>query len=292
MTSPSRNRYSRSDVLAEDGTAVRADHHALPPDVAAHDHDFYEIALVTAGGGRHFTAAGEDLLNVGSVVLIPPNQWHGYSDCEGLHVFDCFIGPELFDGDLSFLIDELALIGALASHSFPSPQRVKLGSEDLRLAQRQLEALTDNLRTTRVTALGDLLILLDILARSWVPTRTSSRRSVGRLHPAVAQAAQVLESSPRRPWTLTELAEVASVERTHLVRLFQRELGIPPIAYLNQLRQQEAARLLVQTNLPISRIGVEVGWDDAAYFARRFKAAYGLSPSGYRSRALAGEAGH
>ncbi len=292
MTSPARNRYRRSDVFADDDIAVRADQHLLPADVAAHDHDFYEVALVTAGRGRHFTAAGEDSLGVGSVVLMPPNQWHGYSDCEGLHIFDCFIGPELFDRDLNFVVDELPLVGALASHSFPSPQRVELDDTQFQLARRQLDSLGDAQRTRRITALGQLLILLDILGRSWVPTKTSSRRSLGRLHPAVAQATKVLESSPRRAWTLTELAEVASVERTHLVRLFQRELGIPPIAYLNQLRQQEAARLLVQTNLPISRIGMEVGWDDAAYFARRFKAAYGLSPSAYRGRALAGGAGH
>ncbi|WP_420481568.1 helix-turn-helix transcriptional regulator [Actinopolymorpha pittospori] len=78
----------------------------------------------------------------------------------------------------------------------------------------------------------------------------------------------------------------------HLVRLFQRDLGVPPIAYLNRLRGQAAARLLVQTDAPISHIGVRVGWDDAGYFARRFKTAYGLSPSAYRSRALTGATRH
>lgn len=287
-----RNRYSRAALLGTDGIAVRASHHVLPSDVAAHDHDFYEIALVTQGQGVHLTATGEDTLRAGSVVLIPPNQWHGYADCEDMFVFDCFIGPELFDRDLSFLVDELALVGAVASRSFPTPQHLELDGEQFDRAAKELQELGDDRRTSRVTAFGHLLVLLDVLAGSWVPTMTGSRRSLGRLHPAVAHAARALESSPERAWTLAELAEIASVERTHLVRLFQRELGIPPIAYLNQLRQQEAARLLVQTDRPISHIGTSVGWEDAAYFARRFKAAYGLSPSAYRGRALAGEYGH
>lgn len=287
-----RNRYSRADVLRDDGIAIRSDHHVLPRDVAAHDHDFYEIALLTAGTGNHLTVAGDEALRPGSVVLIPPNQWHGYSDCDGAFVFDCFIGPELFDRDLRFLLDEVPLVGTLANPAFPSPQRIDLDAAREELALRELEALSDEHRTSRLTAFGHLLVLLDILGRSWKPTEASSRRSLGRLHPAVAQTAQMLESSPQRAWTLAELADAASVDRTHLVRIFQRELGIPPIAYLNQLRQKEAARLLVQTNQPISQIGSQVGWEDAAYFARRFRAAYGLSPSAYRGRALAGESGH
>lgn len=57
-----------------------------------------------------------------------------------------------------------------------------------------------------------------------------------------------------------------------------------------RLRAQAAARLLVQTDQPIAHIGTQLGWDDAGYFARRFKTAYGLSPSAYRRRALAGQA--
>lgn len=287
-----RDRYSRATVFGHDGVPLRANHHDLPRDVAAHDHDFYEVALVTAGRGNHLTAAGEEVLHRGSVVLIPPNQWHGYSDCEEVAVVDCFIGPELFDRELSFLLDESPLVAALAHRTFPSSQRVELDAAQMDRALRELDALSDEKRTSRLAALGHLVVLVDVLGRSWVPTKIRSRRTHDRLHPAVARTATMLESSPQRRWTLAELAEAASVDRTHLVRMFQRELGIPPIAYLNQLRQQEAAQLLVQTDLPIAQIGSRVGWDDAAYFARRFKAAYGLSPSAYRGRARAGEAGH
>lgn len=271
---------------------MRASHHSLPRDVAAHDHDFYEIALVTAGRGNHLTAVGEETVRRGSAVLIPPNQWHAYSDCEDVTVFDCFVGPELFDRELRLLVGEVPLMDALAHRSFPSSQSVDLDETRMEFAERELEALTDQSRSSRLAAIAHLLTLVDILGRSWSPTNARSPRSFDRLHPAVAQAAAMLESSPRRRWTLAELASAASVDRAHLVRIFQREMGIPPIAYLNKLRQQEAAQLLVQTDLPVSQIGNRVGWDDAAYFARRFKAAYGLSPSAYRGRALAGEAGH
>ncbi|KJL24262.1 AraC family transcriptional regulator [Microbacterium azadirachtae] len=287
-----QQRYSRAFLLGQETIAVRADHHDLPRDVAAHDHDFYEIAIVTAGEGRHHTAGGEAVVRAGSALLIPPNQWHRYSECKSVAVYDCFIGPEVFERELSLIVDDTPLITALARGPFPSPQRVDLDEERLAVAVSQLDALGDTFRGARLTALAHLLMLIDVLAETWAPTGPCSRRSAGHLHPAVAEAATLLETSPQFPWTLAELAATVNVERTHLVRLFQKELGTPPIAYMRQLRQQAAARLLVQTRLPISEIGTQVGWDDPAHFARQFKASFGLSPSAYRGRARSGASAH
>ena len=277
-----------------DGLPVWADRHRLPADVAAHDHDFFEIALVTQGHGLHIACDGDQPLRPGTVIVIPPNQWHAYARCEDLVVFDSFIAPELIDSTLSFLDAELPLMERVHTSSLPLPQRIQLTAYDMSLAIAELHGMSDMTRSrrSRIQVVGHLLIYLDILSRSWSPDHSIHRRSIARLHPAVSRAAHLMEEEPARTWTLAELAAATATERTHLVRLFQRDLGVPPIAYLNRLRGQAAARLLVQSDAPISHIGVRVGWDDAGYFARRFKAAYGLSPSAYRNRALTGVTRH
>ncbi|MCA4132599.1 AraC family transcriptional regulator [Arthrobacter sp. M4] len=285
----SKPRYESASVFNPDGLPVWADRHRLDGEVAAHEHDFFEIALVTQGRALHIAADGDYTIQPGSAVVVPPNQWHAYGQCEDLVVFDCFVAPELIDSTLSFLDAELPLMQTLHTSSLPLPQRIQLGPRDLSLAIAELYSMSDvsPARRSRIQVVGHLLIYLDILNRAWAADRETHK--LVPLHPAVTGAVQLMEEDPGRSWSLADLASATCTERTHLVRLFQRELGVPPIAYLNRLRAQAAARLLVQTDEPIAQIGARLGWEDASYFAQRFKNAYGLSPSAYRKRAVSGE---
>ena len=50
----------------------------------------------------------------------------------------------------------------------------------------------------------------------------------------------------------------------------------------------QAATLLLHSDQPVTCIGHAVGWPDQNYFARRFKAHYGLSATTYRARFATG----
>jgi AraC family L-rhamnose operon transcriptional activator RhaR len=57
-----------------------------------------------------------------------------------------------------------------------------------------------------------------------------------------------------------------------------------PSTNLARLRAENAATLLLHTDQPVTCIGHAVGWPDQNYFARRFKAHYGLAATTYRAR--------
>ncbi|HEY4570293.1 MAG TPA: AraC family transcriptional regulator [Kribbella sp.] len=105
----------------------------------------------------------------------------------------------------------------------------------------------------------------------------------GTPHPLVQRAMRSLEAAIDEPWTLDRLAATVNLAPGYLVRLFGRTAGISPMAYLNRLRAERAAGLLIETELPVATIGALVGWHDPSHATRRFRSAFGLSASQYRS---------
>jgi transcriptional regulator GlxA family with amidase domain len=72
-------------------------------------------------------------------------------------------------------------------------------------------------------------------------------------------------------------------ERT-FKRRFTNATGVPPIAYVQRLRIEDAKRRLERTDLPIDEISWQVGYEEAAFFRRLFKRMTGLTPGAYRKR--------
>lgn len=88
------------------------------------------------------------------------------------------------------------------------------------------------------------------------------------------------------PVTLDLLAEHCDLNKHYLCRLFQRSERISPLAYLKNRRIEAALKLLRTTELPISRIGRQCGFESPSYFGKVFKQYMSMSPTEYRLNTL------
>ena len=82
----------------------------------------------------------------------------------------------------------------------------------------------------------------------------------------------------REPITLKDTAERFFMSSAYLGRIFQKAVGVPFKQYVNDLRIEEAKRLLRQTDKLIYEIAEETGFAESKYFVARFTAAAGVSP--------------
>jgi AraC-like DNA-binding protein len=121
-----------------------------------------------------------------------------------------------------------------------------------------------------------------LLSGALVPGPTGGAALVP-AHPVVQHAMRLLEADLAESWTLERLAALVNLAPGYLIRLFQKSAGISPMAYLNRVRAERAAGLLIETELPVATIGATVGWHDPSHATRRFRSAFGLSPSQYRA---------
>lgn len=114
--------------------------------------------------------------------------------------------------------------------------------------------------------------------------RLIRRKTSGGYSSFVLSALYQLERHYPQPITVAGLARELEVSPGHLTAQFKKEVGVPPLAYLNRVRMNQAARQLVRTNAPVQEVAASVGILDANYFVKRFKAAFGSTPTEFRRR--------
>lgn len=103
--------------------------------------------------------------------------------------------------------------------------------------------------------------------------------------PYVAQALQYIHKYARKEVIqVSDVLQAVPVSRRSLYERFARVLGRSVHEEIKHVRADQLARMLVDTNLPISQIASTLGCSDMKNLARYFKQSKGLSPLQYRKQ--------
>jgi len=105
----------------------------------------------------------------------------------------------------------------------------------------------------------------------------------GVLSSEIRQSVEFIHAHYADNLSLTQVAASASLSQYHFLRLFKRQIGMTPHAYLRCLRLQRAALLLTRSDEPISDIASRLGFSSPAHFTEAFRHHYGFTPSQYRA---------
>lgn len=100
----------------------------------------------------------------------------------------------------------------------------------------------------------------------------------------VNKAVEYIESNYSKKIRIDALATHIGIHRSYLTTVFRRTVGCTPQEYLVNIRMQNAAILLKETNLPVNEISRNIGYPNQLAFSKVFKSIYGESPRKYRER--------
>lgn len=82
--------------------------------------------------------------------------------------------------------------------------------------------------------------------------------------------------------TLSDLTKHFNRSKSHISHMFKKENGMTIRAYCNKLKLEDAKKLLLKTDIPVTEIALNVGFNDTSYFIHLFKNKFGISPLKYR----------
>lgn len=80
--------------------------------------------------------------------------------------------------------------------------------------------------------------------------------------------------------SLDELANLVNLNSFRLLRVFKKQVGLPPHAYLNHVRVHQAKQLLA-AGQPIAEAAIATGFSDQSHLHRHFKKMLGVTPGQY-----------
>lgn len=101
-------------------------------------------------------------------------------------------------------------------------------------------------------------------------------------HPEVNRVIQHLWEHYRDNIRVADLAKLVSMNVDYLSTVFGKKTGMTPIAYLQNIRVEQAKQLLLRSRLSVGEVASETGFTDDAYFIRLFKRITGQTPSAFR----------
>lgn len=88
----------------------------------------------------------------------------------------------------------------------------------------------------------------------------------------------------QHPLSLRELAGLAGMNEQYFCRFFKKSLGKTPVSYINDFRIRHAATLLRTTELPVTEVCLESGFNNLGHFMKEFKKATQLTPLQFRKQ--------
>jgi AraC family transcriptional activator of pobA len=278
---------------------VRFDCPHLPPGAPspghAHSHDFLVLSYCERSGGSLRLDGREMPMRAGDVHLIPPGvvvgagqHAHGLRDALAWAVY--FPADVIDTGAPGSFLSWRAhpLLFPFARGAADGAQRLRVpegerGAWSARIAtlERELRARADGYRDA---AMAHLTLLLVDVSRLSADVVGDLRL---RDEPLLARVFDVIEARYATGLSLADVARAVSLTPGHLTTVVRHRTGRTVGEWITERRMAQARQLLVQTDRSVAEIARDVGYADASYFVRRFRACHSTTPLRWR-RAAAG----
>lgn len=241
---------------------------AMRHNYGRHCHEAYALGVIEAGvGGNH--CRGADHYSVpGSIVVMNPGETHtGYS------VGDAPLTYRMF------YIPSQTLINTLPENA-AAPYFETICVIDKPWARKLLQ-LHCCLELSADPMEKQARFYQTLVAFSTRFGHNCPQIEAGNESYAIRQVKAFLHANYALPVTIDTLARLTQLNRTYLIRSFTKTVGIPPYAYLTQVRVEKAKQLLADGLSPV-QTALEVGFADQSHLNRHFKKLTGTTPRLYR----------
>ncbi|MEG1211443.1 MAG: HTH-type transcriptional activator RhaR [Leclercia sp.] len=269
----------RADFFASAAQAVAvADRY--PQNVfAEHTHDFCELVLVWRGNGLHVLNGRPWRITRGDLFYIRAEDKHSYASVNDLVLQNIIYCPDRLKLNVDWAANIPGFVDTRAAPHW------RLGSNAMTQVRPVIAQLEQESQKTDPQAfeMAELLFAqLVIMLKRY--RYASDNPAASEQEALLDKLITALAGSLNRSFVLEKFCEQEQCSERALRQQFRTQTGMTVNHYLRQLRICHAQYLLQHTELMVSEVAMQCGFEDSNYFSVVFNREVGMTPVQWRHR--------
>ncbi len=245
-----------------------------------HTHEFMEIIFVLSGEISHIINSEIQELTAGSIVFIRPNDIHCFNKKQNKEseIISVSFSLETFQ-NLGEYLGENSIFRNFSRAVIPELFQLSLRKLD-KMAIELLKLNSLQFSNPNLVKVKFRVILADLFIKCFLteqPLNAESKMPVwlDEICVKMRKISNLEQGFPR-------LKKIAPCSPEHLCKVFKNYLDKTPTEFINDLKIEHSANLLVNSDEEIYAIAVDLGFKSISRYYKLFKKQYGIPPAKYR----------
>ncbi len=254
-----------------------------------HFHNLLEIGVCREGKGVMLFEDEHVPYRPGMISLVPANYPHGTAGEKGTESYWEYLFLNLNKAVRDMYPDDVLfqqkLLDQINRRAFLVEEGEVQGMADVTHAIfEESQKKKDALNRECIIGLAMILIVqlarVDIEAPVLVSSGMHRRSGLDQVRPAL----DYIMAHYSAPMKIADLAASCHMSESHFRRLFEENIGMSPVEYINRVRIWRACELIRRTSSSMEEIAMKVGFTTTSTFNRNFKRLTGTSPYQWKKK--------
>ncbi len=279
---PDGFRYMRGKqeyVTYRERSTVRVWYSEEPSYYEGHYHSAVEIIMPVKGEVTYSLLDGTYRVQVGEVLIVPPNCIHDLDMKSGSARYLL-----LFEPDGIFGMRDMQMVAAMLKMPIYLTGQPDLQETVRRLLLQVISCYDQQEPLWNSLCYALLLQMYATLGKHYMIRARQSEEEANRdIDSDIINSARLyIDQNCMLNLTLNDMASFSGFSKYYFSRVFKQQLGIPFSEYLRRKRVSLAEELLIHSRQPIQEIAATAGFGSIATFNRVFRDVKSCTPSRYR----------
>lgn len=253
-----------------------------------HTHEFVEMVYILGGEGTHMINNSEYHVARGDLLFINYKQIHSFTTPKKMTFFNILLDPEFISRELinsqnAFEFLSLSAFSDFREKCDRNTSLVNFSGSEREFIESLLCTLENECKSAdagcETLIRSGLNMLLTFVFRKFSQSASSEKGKEPITNAIIGYINEHLSENI----SLESLAQQSFYNPSYFSRMFKEKYGITLTAYIRKTRLERAAEMLLDEKIPISKISELSGFGSTTTFYKKFKEAYGVSPTEWKS---------